>query len=184
MIRKLKFERAIFLTCLIICIVVLIIGGLDAEAMQTEIEELKTQNDRQVAQLLDRQLEIEIQQILIETQDEIIQERINQVNAPTETYVGEFEITYYCPCTKCCGPNAVGITHTGTLAQEGKTVAVDPNVIPLGSTLIIDGQTYIAEDTGSAIKGNKIDIFKDSHIVALEGGRHKADVWIVEVVEK
>ena len=49
MIKRLKLERLIFLICLIICLLVLVISGLDAEAMQTEIDELRYQNNRQAA---------------------------------------------------------------------------------------------------------------------------------------
>ena len=41
----------------------------------------------------------------------------------------------------------------GTTAQSNNTIAVDPNVIPLGSIIKIDGMNYIAEDVGGAIKG-------------------------------
>lgn len=53
-----------------------------------------------------------------------------------------------------------GITYSGVRAEEGRTVAVDPKVIPLGSTVYIEGVGIRrAEDTGSAIKGSKIDVF-------------------------
>jgi 3D (Asp-Asp-Asp) domain-containing protein len=70
-------------------------------------------------------------------------------------------------CGKRKGHPAYGITKSGTKAVVGRTVAVDPNIIPLGSKLSIkfpkeykrlDG-IYIAEDTGSAVKGDIIDIF-------------------------
>ena len=50
---------------------------------------------------------------------------------------------------------------TGVIAQEGKTIAVDPSIIPYGSTVLIDGKEYLAQDCGGAIKGNKIDIFSE-----------------------
>lgn len=57
---------------------------------------------------------------------------------------------------------AYGITYSGVKAEEGRTVAVDPDVIPLGSTVYIEGiGLRKAEDTGSAIKGAKIDVFMD-----------------------
>ena len=59
-------------------------------------------------------------------------------------------------------------------------VAVDPDVIPLGSTVIIDGQEYLAADTGGDIKGNRIDIAVDTHQEALDLGTRTAEVWIVE----
>ena len=50
--------------------------------------------------------------------------------------LGEFKLTAYCPCMKCCGKTD-GITATGTTATEGRTIAVDPRVIPYGSTVTI-----------------------------------------------
>lgn len=93
--------------------------------------------------------------------------------------LGEFTVTHYCPCAKCCGKSD-GITYTGTQATEGRTIAVDPNVIPLGSEIIIEGQAYIAEDVGGAIKGNKLDIFVDSHQEAINRGKIKREVKLMQ----
>lgn len=92
--------------------------------------------------------------------------------------LGEFTVTYYCACAKCCGEFADGVTATGTKAQAGRTIAVDPDVIPYGTMVIIDGHTYVAEDCGGAIKGNRIDIFMDSHREALAAGVQIKEVWI------
>lgn len=92
--------------------------------------------------------------------------------------LGAFVITAYCPCSKCCGEWADGITSTGTVATEGRTIAVDPSVIPYGSVVEINGVNYIAEDCGGAIKKNRIDIYFDSHDDALEWGVQKHDVFI------
>jgi len=85
--------------------------------------------------------------------------------------------TAYCACEKCCGKSD-GITATGTKATAGRTIAVDPSVIPYGTKVIINGHTYIAEDCGGAINGNKIDIFFDSHEEALAFGRQQLKVYI------
>lgn len=97
---------------------------------------------------------------------------------PVLESLGTFKLTAYCPCSKCCGEWADGITYTGTTATADRTVAVDPSVIPLGSTLYINGQAYIAEDIGGAIKGNRIDVFFDTHEAALQFGVRHADVAI------
>lgn len=56
-----------------------------------------------------------------------------------------------------------GLTYTGTSATEGRTIAVDKNVIPLGWWVYIEGIGFRrAEDTGSAVKGNMIDVFFNS----------------------
>lgn len=92
------------------------------------------------------------------------------------TSLGVFKITHYCPCSLCCGEYSNGITASGTTAQAGRTIAVDPSLIPLGSSVIINGHTYVAEDTGGAIKGNRIDIFVSSHSEALASGVYYAEV--------
>ena len=72
----------------------------------------------------------------------------------------DFQATFYIKYGP--GMKGDGITYTGTMATEGRTIAVDPNVIPLGTRVYIDGYgERIAEDIGGAIKGNKIDIYVD-----------------------
>jgi 3D (Asp-Asp-Asp) domain-containing protein len=102
---------------------------------------------------------------------------------PTRIDLGEFKITHYCPCPKCCGEWADGITSTGTVATEGRTIAVDPSVIPYGSEVLLvyeDGTTatYLAEDCGGAIKGNRIDVFMDDHAAAWDAGVKYAEVFV------
>ena len=94
-------------------------------------------------------------------------------------YIGECTITAYCPCAECCGRLADGTTATGLPAGPG-IVAVDPDVIPLGSTVIIDGMKYLAADTGSGVEGLHIDIFLASHEETVAHGVRTADVWVVE----
>lgn len=95
-----------------------------------------------------------------------------------DSYVheGEFKITHYCNCNICCGRWAGGPTASGTIPSANRTIAVDPDVITLGTEVLIDGVQYIAEDTGSAIKGTRIDIYCDSHQEALDRGAYTATV--------
>lgn len=95
------------------------------------------------------------------------------------SYLGEFRLTAYCNCSTCCGVWAGGATASGKMPREGRTIAVDTSVIPLGAAVEINGHTYIAEDTGSAIKGNRIDIYFDSHQTASDFGVQYADVYRV-----
>lgn len=95
---------------------------------------------------------------------------VEAVTLSTKESLGEFVITAYCPCEKCCGEYADGLTASGTVATEGRTCAVDPDVIPLGTEIEIDGVKYIAEDVGGAIKGNRIDICFNDHRSALQYG--------------
>lgn len=105
----------------------------------------------------------------------------NKVDVKTATRtksLGIFKISYYCPCTTCCGAEAKGITATGTKAK-GNIVAVDPSVIPLGSIVIIGGVKYRAEDTGGAIKQNRIDVLCGSHDEAVMKGIKYLEVEVV-----
>lgn len=95
---------------------------------------------------------------------------------PPGTSLGVFKITHYCACSICCGEYSNGITASGTTAQAGRTIAVDPSLIPLGSSVVINGHIYVAEDTGGAIKGNRIDVFVSSHSEALANGVYYAEV--------
>ena len=92
-------------------------------------------------------------------------------------------VTHYDPCVQCCGKTD-GITASGVRATPGVTVAVDPAVIPLGSTVYADYgdgilHTYRAEDTGGAVRGNHIDLCVESHEEALALGVREAAVWWV-----
>lgn len=89
-------------------------------------------------------------------------------------------VYHYCACEKCCGKAvdnpAYGVTRSGTAATAGRTIAVDPDVIPLGAEVVIDGKTYIAEDTGGAIKGYTVDIYCESHAEAVEKGVYQTEI--------
>ena len=181
MIKKLKIERAIFLVCLIICLLVLVISGLDAEAMQTEIDELRYQNNRQAAQLKDKDYQIKILEIILENQE---QDASDPLMYEPE-YIGEFEITYYTAGPESTGKTpehpAYGITRSGAVVEEGRTIAADWSVLEPGTKVYIDGiGERIVEDTGGAIVDKCIDVYVEDLEVALQGGRHKADVWIVK----
>lgn len=96
-------------------------------------------------------------------------------------YAGNFKLTFYCPCTSCCGENAQGITASGTVATEGRTVSADPSVLPIGTHIYIEGYgELVVEDTGSAIKGNVLDIYKTSHSDCLEAGVQYRVVYIIK----
>lgn len=90
-------------------------------------------------------------------------------------------VTHYDCCVACCGKTD-GITASGVQATPGVTVAVDPDVIPLGSDVLVDygdGEIhyYRADDIGGAVKGNHIDLCVNSHEEALMLGRRTATVY-------
>jgi len=90
------------------------------------------------------------------------------------THSATCRITHYCNCARCCGQWAGGPTASGVMPEAGRTVAVDPSVIPLGSEVLINGHIYIAEDTG--VRGYWVDIFCASHSEALDRGMFTTEV--------
>ena len=119
-----------------------------------------------------------------ETEEDIVVPEIKKES------LGEFKLTAYCSCEKCCGKwalnrpkdeNGKDIVYgsTGAILVAGTSIAVDPSVIPYGSQVEINGHTYIAHDTGGAIKGNRIDVYFDSHQDALNFGVQYAEVFLI-----
>jgi 3D (Asp-Asp-Asp) domain-containing protein len=121
----------------------------------------------------------------IPTETQIVENSVESVEntkipeTDTETYTEkEMVLTAYCSCVECCDKDD-RITAIGTHAKQGRTIAVDPRYIPYGTEVIIDGVTYIAEDCGGAIKGDRIDVYFDSHSEALEFGRQTKIVRVM-----
>jgi 3D (Asp-Asp-Asp) domain-containing protein len=77
-----------------------------------------------------------------------------------------------------------GETKSGTQAKSG-TVAADPRVLPLGTTIRVTGlksprpQTFTVTDTGAAVKGNRIDIFISDCARAKRFGRQRVQVQVL-----
>lgn len=149
----------------------------DPESTSTQIpypmyepEDISTQNNTEMP--------VEYQEPeAAETDPDTLQ--TNEENNQSLKSLGIFKLTFYCPCPKCCGKWAGGATASGKYPETGRTIAVDPSVIPLGSNVVINGHTYIAEDTGSGIEGNRIDVFMDSHQAALDRGVEYAEVFLL-----
>jgi 3D (Asp-Asp-Asp) domain-containing protein len=94
-------------------------------------------------------------------------------------YVGNFKVTHYCACTICTWGS--GITASGKPVAEGM-IASDWRVLPRGTKVYIKrGDTLlekVVEDTGGAIKGNKIDIYVPDHGRALALGVYYTDLYV------
>lgn len=124
-------------------------------------------------------VENEIEPTCLETEEE-----------STLVSLGEFKLTAYCSCQKCCGKwalnrpvdengNEIVIGSSGEVLIPKVSIAVDTSVIPHGSEVVINGNTYIAHDTGGAIKGNRIDVYHDNHQEAREFAVQYAEVFLV-----
>jgi 3D (Asp-Asp-Asp) domain-containing protein len=93
-------------------------------------------------------------------------------------------VTAYCPCAKCCGENAAGITASGKRVSYngGRFVAADAS-LAFGTKLLIPGYangSVEVLDRGGAIRGNRIDVFFPTHQQALQWGRQTLEVTVVD----
>lgn len=159
-----KIKRKILNIALAICIsssLLAITEAIKNKKMyenQLEITEKEIENSHSLRE--------DLNELMIKI-DELEQE--NYVLRNQWRNLGIFKITYYCDC-EICQENFIGTTALGNKPTANKTIAVDPNVIALGSKVKINNHEYIAEDTGGAIKSNKIDIFVSTHQEAIEKG--------------
>jgi 3D (Asp-Asp-Asp) domain-containing protein len=126
-----------------------------------------------------------------ESSDSITEQKPTE---PELISLGEYKLTAYCGCTECCGVwgenrpldcngNPIVYTANHTVAVEGVTIAADLNVLPYGTKVIIDGHTYIVQDKGGSINGNKIDVYFESHQAALEFGVQYKEIFVEREVE-
>lgn len=117
------------------------------------------------------------------TQEEPENELIEAALLASAHRLDDVTVTHYDCCVECCG-KADGITASGVRATPGVTVAVDPAVIPLGADVLVDYgdgmlHYYRADDTGSGVVGNHIDLCVADHQTAVQLGRRTATVWWV-----
>jgi 3D (Asp-Asp-Asp) domain-containing protein len=122
----------------------------------------------------------------IKAQPELLQDVASVRAQPAVSHrrIVKMVVTAYCPCSKCCGENAAGITASGKLISHnnGRFVAADSS-LKFGTKLLIPGyETSAVEvlDRGGAIKGNRIDVFYPTHQQALEWGRRTVNVTILD----
>lgn len=112
-----------------------------------------------------------------------------EVKEPEIISLGEYRLTAYCGCSKCCGKwgenrpldeNGKPIVYTANMsvAKEGVTIAADISILPYGTKVIIDGHEYIVQDKGGVINGNRIDIYFESHQDALNFGVQYKEIYI------
>lgn len=159
----------------------------DVDEVEEKLEEKTTEASETIEKVVEQ---------VENTKSKIVRYRDLAENNPPSEYVSvvEASATAYCLCKKCCGKSPdhpyYGYTHSGIKIEQGsgiKVIAVDPKVIPLKSKVYVEGLNgawdyghAIAADTGSAIKELKIDLYMDTHEEALEWGRRRVKVYVLE----
>lgn len=175
---KKKFFVFLFLIAFVLTIVVTVIYCELFFRLNYSIESCNYENEEVFEEIYEEPEQIEVEQ---EPEKE----------EPKLVSLGDFRLTAYCSCQKCCGYWAtvrpvdengkeIVFGSSGEVLTAGVSVAVDTNVIPYGSELLINGTKYIAHDTGSGINGNCIDVYHDDHKKAVEFGLQYAEVFLVE----
>jgi 3D (Asp-Asp-Asp) domain-containing protein len=107
-----------------------------------------------------------------------------KIEEPTYIDLGEYIVTAYCPCEKCCGkwaknrPNGIVYGAYGIELVEGVSVAAP---FPEGTVLVIEGREYIVHDKTAEwivrrYNGKIVDIYFGSHQKALEFGKKALEV--------
>ena len=166
-----KVRLCIFLIAVVSLLLIIAYLSNSKTELQNELEQtqfenriIKQQNDLLLEQM-DKQSEVE------KTMREWLE----------EWQVDVFEASAYAPFESkgMCSDGDPTNTRTGTYPAEGRTIAVDPSVIPLGSSVYVEGWGWMkAEDTGGLIQGKTIDIMMNRRQDALEWGRRKVKVVI------
>ena len=149
----------------------------NAIVLQEEIKQLQDTN----LELSDecKRLKEEIKEVKRQKEKSVT--RGSKLGGNKGKLIGSFKSTAYCPCSICNGKWTGLPTKLGTDYSSSRTIAVDPEVIPLGTKVYVEGfGVKVAEDTGSAIKKNIIDIYYDTHQEAKKHGAKQVNIYTVE----
>jgi 3D (Asp-Asp-Asp) domain-containing protein len=167
-----EYDRR-FLTISLICLFLLVVGiGIKTSSLERRIETLEIG--------IKTSEPVKSDSLSVRTYRKGDEESKDVSPSFNIQRLGEYRLSAYCPCSRCCGPNATGITFTGKPVKVGY-IAVDPKVIPLHSKVSIEGLgEYEAEDTGSKIKGMAIDVFFNTHREALVFGVQYRNVYLIK----
>ena len=114
---------------------------------------------------------------IVQIQTKVTSRYSSRGSGVTTATSGKYKVTAYCACIKCCGKTN-GITASGTKATANRTVAA-PSSFAFGTKIVMNGQTYVVEDRGGAIQGNRIDLYMNSHSEALAWGVRYLDVEVL-----
>lgn len=183
---------------LLVCLTIM----LSACTAELKEELALTQNElyenKEILEQIANELDVTKEELLTETnRANELNESLNDANLMLEeanamidelksneyklVYIGNYKLTHYCTEKRehICG-TGTGLTATGTKVTAGRSIAVDPSVIPYGSKVYIEGYGWrVAEDCGGGVDGKHIDIAVESHSQALSMGTKTGGVWLL-----
>ncbi|WP_339227754.1 LysM peptidoglycan-binding domain-containing protein [Oceanobacillus sp. FSL K6-2867] len=157
----------------------------EAPSEQVKAIEVEEPEDRAEVEVEEPEPEIETEEAADEEEvvtDDLEEEPVqaeNESTQPAGRTISVEATAYTAHCNGCSGITATGINLKAN--PHEKVIAVDPNVIPLGTKVFVEGYGYaVAGDTGGAIKGNKIDIHVPTKDQAYSWGRKVVEITLVE----
>ena len=164
---------------LILIFIAFVLGTIVGMCVQT-VRAAESITVESVTEICSVTEETTTEETTVEETTEVPLTTIKAEDVPELKDLGTFQYFWYCreEYPHICNDGAPYLTKMETKPTD-KTVAVDPNVVPLGSTLYINGEYYKAEDTGGNIKGNRIDFNCASHSQALQNGKGYVKVFLV-----
>ncbi|GIW65553.1 MAG: hypothetical protein KatS3mg094_072 [Candidatus Parcubacteria bacterium] len=172
--RRDFLKKSFFMTLAVLFGLKTIKDNKEISNLRQEIEE--KEKELKEKQLMYEKVKKDLEEIIENSQKNI--EYLKTLEVVATAYTSGPESTGKMP-----GRKDYGITYSGLPALKG-TVAVDPEIIPLGTVLEIPDYGYaIALDTGSAVKGNKIDVYFDNVDEAIKWGVKKLKVRILGRIE-
>ncbi|MGJ9457321.1 LysM peptidoglycan-binding domain-containing protein [Oceanobacillus sp. CF4.6] len=154
-------------------------ANIESEDLEKEKVKITTASSEEVSEPEVETAEIHAQQAeeKAEPKEQVAETKTEQqVNG--RTFAVE-STAYTAGCNGCSGITATGINLNND--RYAKVIAVDPNVIPLGTQVYVEGYGYaVAGDTGGAIKGNKIDVHLPTKSEAYSWGRKMVNITVIE----
>lgn len=190
-----KNHRANLITALLLFLVLTVaviilsckVGAINTDGrnifQMDEISSVPNVNDRNIVQMAEISVKEKAEKDIKPRLEAPFTSEDVELSLEGANYMGTATITHYCAelYKHTCGLGH-GITASGRPVEAYLSCAVDPSVIPLGSTVIIDYgdgvlHYYRADDTGTGVDGNHVDVAVTYHDEALELGVKKAKVW-------
>lgn len=168
--------------------------ALEKEAQLLKEQELEEQQKLQLSVETEQQRQKELQAVEQPVKQPVVEKEVTVAEQPSiekeavqpvvqkAAPSGGQTLTVEATAYSTNQPSLGTTTATGiNLNQNPRVIAVDPNVIPLGSTVSIEGYgTYTAGDTGSDIVGNRIDVHITSLSQAKSFGRKTLTLTILD----
>ena len=160
--------------------------SIEALAQQNEALQQQIHETQQTAEERIEELTAQVRQLWQDMR--AIQSRGSDAPRQKLTYLGEYTVTGFCPCEKCCGKWAKN--RPGGKVYGAGGIELIPNVsvaapLPIGTRLMINGKEYIVHDRTAdwiveKYNSKVIDIYKPTHAEAWNVGNGKHDVWMIE----